>query len=48
MANESELKRVSIVITKELHKKLKMEAIDSERSMKDFIMALIYEKFGEV
>ena len=48
MTNENELKRVSIVITKDLHKKLKMEAIDSERSMKDFIMSLIYEKFGEI
>jgi predicted HicB family RNase H-like nuclease len=39
--NPQDQKRISILVTKEIHRSIKMNALNSDQSMKDYIINLI-------
>ena len=42
--NQEDQKRISILVTKEIHKKIKLHALNADQSMKDYITSLILNK----
>ena len=41
--NQEEHKRISILVTKEIHKRIKIQALNADQSMKDYIISLIID-----
>ena len=39
--NNDNLKRISILVTKEVHRSIKLHALNADQSMKDYILSLI-------
>ena len=42
--NQEDQKRISILVTKEIHKRIKLLALNADQSMKDYITSLILNK----
>jgi predicted HicB family RNase H-like nuclease len=39
--NQEDQKRISILVTKEIHRRIKIQALNADQSMKDYIISLI-------
>lgn len=46
-ADDQSLKKISILISKEMHRAIKLHAIRNDTSIKDYITELILSKFEE-
>ena len=42
----SDQKRISILVTKEIHKEIKLHALKADKSMKDYVLGLIMRNIG--
>ena len=43
-SNNENQKRISILVTKELHKSIKLHALNADQSMKDYILSIIIDQ----
>ena len=43
-SNNENQKRISILVTKELHKSIKLHALNADQSMKDYILNIIIDQ----
>ena len=43
----SNLKRLSILVSKDVHKSIKVQALNADQSMKDYIVSIIANEVGK-
>ncbi len=44
--NKDDQKRISILVTKQIHKKIKLRALEDDKSMKDYVLGLVMRSIG--
>ncbi|WP_413430367.1 hypothetical protein [Synechococcus sp. Cu2B8-bc1011] len=46
-SNNDNQKRISILVTKEVHRSIKLHALNADQSMKDYIISLIMNQVNQ-